>query len=1400
MSVIITNDLAIDLNNLQGKSFANIYAVVILEDGQSQTVKLTDIFDAYNRPYFVDGEISNPQNSFDEIVLHPNMFHIKDGRHLKMVDRKPAVVAMAKSTDLSTNQAKRVFGLSQSMGLKVADAGEYSNNTKLFVKLKGDKDFVLVEAKDVFVLVNGARIRLSELKDQTILAEIANNTILNDIEFVVNGRKVDEFDKAKFEQSSVADQEEFVVEQNNNEPVLIHKILGGKSEPVNDSVVKKSFVEDEDNKLVRSSRYTVDAERKGDHIYVENKQGERMFVKLEDLYIQKDGQKKQLDINAFLVQPTDENAGYLDFVGQTLLLKQGENYIELSPLTAEQATKVFANKTMAFTPTNKSEDVAKPGVYRKTTDGRYFEEAKIQPFCYDYAEGEDDFSHYLFVVNTNAGERTVIVSKTQFSENRRSFKINLNNTVVELSLDGVNPPRALKRVNKPVNKCAVVQTSNIVGAPVNGASVLKAANSEDINESTAATEVYKQFLADYAKGDYDVDEVYNEEGQLVELSAAPTRYKLTDYVEENDSTIKDTFYDNFEPVTLSLTNGKFKGKATFNSKKANKKYTKKALGLAKKSLTLVATPIGFLTLFAAPVLPVVAAGAVLSIPVARVTNFFRKIVSKRKVNNSLKNPIEVNRQFEQGKITKELQLYVKQIEKQWQAGQNTAKKLKGKDAYYTLNNKEFGTMLETLRLLQEKLEINFSNELAMGSLHVIDGVASINGQNAYLAKEYERLLASKNKNINKLKRQIKFARGNARASLQNQLADLTVERDVMMQDYTLSYKELPANQQAKNNCLNMINLARGLMVAKYNDYPILSDEEQRVVNSLNVDFVSGKVKFGKKSYKSIDELAKAKPDVKNQLKALLESGKTYGGNNHLDINNKKIEFKVEEKQNLVAQRAEQLKQEKVEEKANVQAAAEENKTSVQKLIKKLEETKDSQAILAGDVDKKIEQVNDVLKKENLTQDDESLIVKNLGQFEDGTKKFNESLKEFDGQLADLKEDKVVQDGEIDDMINMVDMFCTNIENCKENLNKIAKMFEGNLTATQARKLEKQVQALQNILGENQISVNNLVAKLETKLKVIGTQDGVDNDQVEKIEKVLKRLKNLSAGIQITEIENAKDEWKARYIESQKQILAEAAKTIEGVTSVEQTLAETGSKLTELEQKTMSNSIYGVKTAIENCIKGLNSLNATMKNQIQTVDSRMTSLANLQSDLKNDTDPDLIKVCEQAQVKVDEMNKKKAFVKASQLKAEELLADYKNLRVFVAATDIQLDTQKLTADPMFNSSLTDDAKGIKFLASVISNVKACVKLQKTLENSNISFDGDQQKRMEEFKTNMPNYLNILQQFIRENYNTFNTCKNEQVKEKYYKKIADYAEIDHSVVFTMPEGLMEADNQTESNASI
>ena len=92
------------------------------------------------------------------------------------------------------------------------------------------------------------------------------------------------------------------------------------------------------------------------------------------------------------------------------------------------------------------------------------------------------------------------------------------------------------------------------------------------------------------------------------------------------------------------------------------------------------------------------------------------------------------------------------------------------------------------------------------------------------------------------------------------------------------------------------------------------------------------------------------------------------------------------------------------------------------------------------------------------------------------------------------------------------------------------------------------------------------------------------------------------------------------------------------------------------------------------------------------------------------------------------------------------------------------------------------------------------MQKTLETNDIVVEESAKEQLEKFKTDLPDYMSKMMQFVKDNYNCFNTCTDVKIKEKYYSKIADYANIDHSVVFTMPEGLMGTDEQTETTTNI
>lgn len=1441
MAVVLTNNLKIDLNNLGDRSFNDFYIKATLEGGAERIVKLTDLYDEFDRVLFADGETQYGEDTLEQIInglaTGAVKVHIVDKSGVIKVDKIDGPVmttAKAVSTALSNNYEKSVFGLEQIIGVSQSTA-DYNENTKVYVKLRADKDFTLVDAKDIYIFANGVSTRLSELTDRALLDAIQNGTSLDNVRLIVHNRDIDVLDKAKFEQTSVIKQESLSVATDlTGNPILFHQgIEDTESLPVLDSVVLRSYKQEENDSYIESRKFDLDASRTGKYIHVVDRQGKQHFVNIDDLFEGPISVPSQIDTERFATTPeVDPTNNYLYFVGKPLLLKDNEQFIELEPLTAEQVIKVYVNTTYSPTVTTKKEDIAQEGTYRKTKDGKYFEESKIQPICYDYADGDAEFSHYLFTIDLPTGPQSIIVPRSKFVD-RSSIRVQIDASIATLNLTGAIRPHQLKRTSKPLNQCAVVQRTTNHSASYNKATVLKDKNSNEVLDDETTQQLQNEFLQQYRDGEYVVNDAYNDAGELIEFSDSADRYIMTDYVKMPDFAGKNAYYNNFESAILTLKDGKFKGEVTYNKKKANKAYASVAKSVAKTSMKLMVTPLGFLSMLAFPVLPLVAGASMVSIPVARMINAVRANNSRRSINKNLESPLQLNRNQAEKVIFDDLQKLYNSVSAKWQLGQRQAVKNNGKDAVYQLTDAEFGIVQEEFLKLKEKLELSFQKENADGVLHVVDGKAEINGQNAYLARRYEEILNEKNKEIKKLTSQVKHAKGAEKVALQAQLDELIMLRDNMMKDFVLTHDELPENKQAYLNGLMFLKLAQGLVVAKFSkentqDW-LLDSNTQQILKDLKVDFANHTIKYKHKKYASVGDLISAHPELNSFINDIVNLGDRAVASKHQDVNGKAIEPKhiteaehvddltAEEGVDIVAESAKEdtaddLVDSRADEhtpEAPAEIVTDDNRNLIEKLTEKLQLAQATQQIINDKIQNDFNVVLSLLEKDNMTDEEQQIVVQyieDLSAQATNLKQLVEDISKGVGEINGTTEEIIAN---IQNITESIKEFNANISSCATNIEKLKGLLVKRMDSTQAQNILEKINALQTIIEGYQSQIATLIVQIAGDLKTL-----IKNEQ--DIEKYLQQIEQLQLQLQQAEQqlasleqkdnekieslmqqlaeEQAKNETLARELEKyratadklaqgRQAIIESAGATIALIDEILSGVIIDDSKFDQLKAQALSGELYGLKTKITNATNEIVAVQSKLKNQMSMVDQRIKSLETLVNNLEDSDDPQLQQVRAKATEKIDVLQDKKLKIEKMQTSISELVAKYSMLKQYVDIVKVHQDAEKCLADKMFSGGLSATEKDIKFLAKAISNFKNVYKQQtEIVDFEQINTDNDY--NLEELKTKLPTILTQLQEFIRANYNIFNECTDETVKNNYYSKLASYSLYDHSVVFMMP----------------
>lgn len=1354
MSISISNEHKLNMDNFHTKPYEEVYILVSLQGGEKKAIPLSMIVDQYDRVVFNNIETARPKETLNKVAQYPEQYKF-DGKKILSVEKPIKLMLTSEviqnSMSVTTNFA---MGLKQQVGVSLADVQKYTDTSKVFVLLSGDRNFSLVDANAVIIKFNdGSTIPLSRLNDEDILRAMAEGKEI-DCQMIYNNRVVKTLDSGIYEEHAVVDQESYDFEYDMlGKPTLMHRELGKprtEAEPVRDVYTYCEYVQDEQEvRQILNRKFYVDNAHQGDRINVTTQQGERLFVALTDLFEKSGDEYNPIDVKAFKAIEGETNLS--NFVGKQLYIKQDEEMVKLAPLTVEQVYTTYSNQTINPTVIEDSAKIATEGVYRQTTTGEFFEESRIQPLCYDYAmETSSVFDKYLFEIMIDGNSHTIVVDKDKFKSSSK-IKYLIKGKAIELNLFGSHPPRKITRTNKPANQCAVIQTTTS-GTDYNKATVLRLYNGQELSAEgeAQATEVYKQFLTDYRAGSYQVNDGFNSLGEKIEFRQTPDRFVIQDNCQTPDNASKEPNYDHFRSQTLTLSNGEFKGKPTYNSKKANKDYTSTALNIAKSSFSLMVTPLGFLSMLAFPVLPVVGLGAIASVPIANLVNNIHEAISKSKLSSKLKNPLQTNRDMSQQEILKKIAVQVKDITQQWESVNKKAKKTSPRKA---LTDAQVRLMMTNFLDVENQIDIVYGRQVLSGGLQVVNGTAKVTAQNAYLAKEFERLLAEKNKAIADIKKKIRRASALEKPALIDQLTSLEAERTEMLTNYTLPHQELPEDVKQKTDTMMLLNFAKGLMLAKFKNYELLTDPQKKLIDDLKPDFAKGTIRYKRFKYASISELIEKQPTMASFVRQLVADGESYAvayqNADHEVFENKHEEETVEHTTSLI-----------------------------EKLTNKLASVKDIDKKIELGVNVNFDEVCLLLQKDKLTKEEQQLVDKYF-------KTLNSLEQSLNTQTAVIASFATGPEGEglsaedISTLLNTFKQISANIRSCAEKIQRLNSLFNRGMNEEQANKVKENIEALQKIIGQNQEQLDHIIEQISTYVKSgLVPAESVAETMSDELRRATEPMTTEEVHIK------EDDEWRKRYVRERVDIITKAEKSIGDIDKLLEDSTVNEKEYEQIKQKVLTKSVYGAKIAIDKSAKLVSKTLEKVTSEISSVDERIATLKNLQKSLEDDTDDDLINVVVYAEYKIEALKKKKIQLQDKAKQLESLELKFKNLKAYVDVVKIRDDAEKLFGNQKFKQALGTDKEDVKFLAEAISVVKNLLRLSRQLDKTEIKVNRQATQNIEETKQVLPQYIEQLKEYIRQNYNIFNQCTDIQVCEKYYKKISDYSDIDHSVVFSMP----------------
>ena len=557
---------------------------------------------------------------------------------------------------------------------------------------------------------------------------------------------------------------------------------------------------DENQNLLDISNYEVNRQGRGDYIKVIFK-GESVptLIPISNLHFidSTGGAGGQIDKEEFLTNPNR-------FVGQALIFvteEDGETYQrELEPLTIEQTSLIFSNvRTMQVN--TDANAIMKDGTYLRIKDGRYVEENKtIRPNCYEFVGFYDtDFDAYFVLFEPTSEFKGIILSKDAF---KTSSSISIQGKELKL-----NNAIKIKLTSKPMMECDLIQTSSnnqmIESAELLNYPKLKEDGTIDYiytgyfekieKDQDEKTEIIKQtnaeFVEKYKNGQYVIDKVVDDEGNLVELDQQKKRYSLSTIktIPDPANDLQQYKYFGKDNLIYDARTGRFTGGPKYNTKAAIGREIRKGL---KNLFIATASLFSLGGVFALAIAPAAVLGVfagLVAYPIGKsIVEAIKGFRINRK-NYQYTDRVDENRKHFSDEINDDLsELYSQTQDKLTQSNYDILKDyvknqilsssdpeiagLKGRklqaeidkrirtiseDEYKSLTRKSraqyLGVFLDRMKKIEEKTD-DFATTKFYADFRVVEGKAEVTPANAPLFSKYRQEMQALEKEIKKLRR------------------------------------------------------------------------------------------------------------------------------------------------------------------------------------------------------------------------------------------------------------------------------------------------------------------------------------------------------------------------------------------------------------------------------------------------------------------------------------------------------------------------------------------------------------------------------------------------------------------------------------------------------------------------
>lgn len=530
-----------------------------------------------------------------------------------------------------------------------------------------------------------------------------------------------------------------------------------------------------------------------------------------------------------------------NLIGQSIFVKLADgSTFRTEPLTYEQVHKTYSkHETMQITEDESA--ILADGTYLKLQDGRYVKENEtVRPICYEFVSG-DKFDAYMVKLDTATadGKTSVIVDKSTFAK-----KSTVLLAGVTLKLENAFK---IKETSKAMKDADVIQTTSghnkleqcvLLSEPRhNDIGEVETTPLSDAEKERAIKNAKSEFETSYKKGDYELDRVVDDKGNLVELDKQKHRYHYTNVTRMQDYGNKDYEYLHSGKVKYDANKKQLIGGPKFDTAKYIKANYKRIGSITTDAFSIMFSSWGLLVVMVLPAILVATATALVTASVLNPLVYgVIGAIKNRKPNFKLNT--SKHRKILKKEIIEDLE---EVIEDTAQTDKTKLSERSLLDRFETIDNKII-SLCATKRI---------------SSFRMVNGVGSVNRTNASLYTDFINDMTAREKELKRLRRAVKKD-----PSLQATLDAKQSQYEQKIREYVSQGVIEPKDKQMRE-MMERSRRTKGFLLAKHFDKGEFTEEDKELIGA--VDYNVRKNEF---KYSSRKDKKKMKGKVKDLNKAM----------------------------------------------------------------------------------------------------------------------------------------------------------------------------------------------------------------------------------------------------------------------------------------------------------------------------------------------------------------------------------------------------------------------------------------------------------------------------------------------------------------------------------------------------